>query len=160
MIYDFARELPGLDYSLGELIARREYGLILELIEMLPTASVLREKMEDDEEYVEKVREALVKNAGKLGLLKKAEKDAASAAEKGPRLGEWSITNQQLADLLYQLRINGAEYLSTQGNKPPQPKPPAVPKTLMAQRQEDVRMARKKMIHEHIIGGLVPKQPD
>lgn len=145
MHYDFGHELPGI--RLGELVASRQYGLILGLIDALPQTSKTRAAMEDDPEYVELVREAFIHQ--------KEEKKDPGQKDK-PLMKHWSALKEVEANLTDEIRLLRATVASAAGGKE-SPKMVARPVTLMMEASESARITKRRINHENLVGKLVPK---
>lgn len=101
--------------------------------------------MEDDPEYVELVREALIQS-------KKPPKEGAS-------MKEWSALRDLGADVIDELRILRSTLLAV-NNQKSTPKPVERPKTLMMQASESAKITRRRIKHENLVEKLVPKKQE
>lgn len=103
--------------------------------------------MEDDPEYVELVREALIKQKSKT-----PSKDAP------PSMKDWSALRETSADIIDELRLVRATVAATAGGKPGPPKLVKRPRTLMMEASESARITKRRIQHENLVEKLVPKK--
>lgn len=103
--------------------------------------------MEDDPEYVELVREALIKQKSKT-----PSKDAP------PSMKQWSALKDLEASLTDEIRLLRATVAATAGGNPSPPKLVQRPRTLMMEASESARITKRRTQHENLVEKLVPKQ--
>lgn len=101
--------------------------------------------MEDDPEYVELVREALIQS-------KKPPKEGIS-------MKDWSALRDLGADVIDELRMLRSTIIAANGGNS-NPKPVERPTTLMMDAAESAKITRRRIKHENLVEKLVPKKQE
>ena len=125
---------------------RRDYGLILSLIEMLPRHSKYKVALEEDELYIEQMREAYLKDKRKHD----------DSKPTPPPMDEWSPERDTLADILHEIRGLSSIVIGVAGGGKQNPEPPLRPVTPFMKMVESAKIEKRKVQHERLVGQLLP----
>lgn len=101
--------------DLAEWVAQGRYLGLLELIDMLPAASRMKEAIAQDEEAAEYILSLPEPEGG--------------AEPWSPAVSEWTLTNQLLASVINELRSSRMSSQAVAGQKPRKEDPYPVPRT-------------------------------
>lgn len=107
--------------------------------------------MEDDPEYVEMVREALLADENF-----KASSNREEEKPKGPRLSDWNETSDGFADVIEELRVLREAVIAGAGGKPQAVKPAPRPDTALMKVSQSVKIEKREAKHQSVVNQLLP----
>lgn len=131
----------------------RQYGLILALAEQLPQGSRYKAAREDDEEYVEQMREAYIQQ------IERFEKDPeAQARASAPGAAGWDTHREGLAAIQDELRLLREATIAVGGGKAGRVEPTPRPLTRLVQMVQSASITKRRRKHESIVDTFLPRK--
>lgn len=146
IVYDFAHELPGIRGGARQLWKEREWAMLLDLIEMLPSTSRTKARQANDDEYAEMVFES-----AKMAKPKDQPKP-------GWAPEEWTALHAMTADLISEVRLLQSITRSAFGAEWKQPVPYDRLETKVADAVRRGREASRRERHEARLDILLPNR--